>query len=288
VTVGLFGLGVLGLVAYGLLCAWWARQTGAPLDVLLIAEGAVALLGLWAVRATWSLWHAPASRVRSKTADNSAPARDWAALALLGAIVLGGGIAFVPLARGLATISHGNPLALPTPLVLLRYAATVPAFWIAAVLSVAVWRLGWSPRDASPAELQAATADAQALSFEEGLAQAAHVLRTVVEVGVQEQVLGGIVRTVLNGARAAHRVLEHQVLEGTTRWISETTVGSGRFAYRVLEQEGLEGLIRGAVRAVLSGGRWLQRRHTGRLRRNLLWVAVSLSLVLAALALYGW
>lgn len=285
-AAGLFGLGVLALAAYGLLCAWWVRQAGAPLDVLLIAEGAVALLGIWAVRATWSFWRAPASRARSEAAADGTLARGWAALALLGAIALGGWLGFAPLARTLAAVSRGNPLTLPTPLALLRYAATVPAFWMAAVLSVAVWRLGWRPREAPSAELAAATSDAHTLSFEEGLAQAAHVLRTVVEVGVQEQVLGGIVRTVLNSAHAAHRVLEHQVLEGITRWVSEVTVGGGQFAYRVLEQEGLEGLIRGAVRVVLSGGRWLQRQHTGRLRRNLLWVAASLVAAVLGLALY--
>jgi hypothetical protein len=56
----------------------------------------------------------------------------------------------------------------------------------------------------------------------------------------------------------------------------------------VLEQEGLEGLLRGTVRAVLAGGRRMQRWHTGRLRRNLSWVAACLVLAIAALMFYGW
>ena len=62
-------------------------------------------------------------------------------------------------------------------------------------------------------------------------------------------------------------------------------VGGGRLTYRVLEQNGLEGLLRRAVRAVLATSRWMQRRHTGRLRRNLLWVTVSLAAMVLALVL---
>jgi hypothetical protein len=69
---------------------------------------------------------------------------------------------------------------------------------------------------------------------------------------------------------------------------AEAAIGGGRLAYRVLEQEGLEGLLRGAVRSVLAFGGWMQRWHTGRLRRNLLWVAATLALAIVALAFYGW
>ena len=55
-----------------------------------------------------------------------------------------------------------------------------------------------------------------------------------------------------------------------------------------MEQGGLEGLLRRTVRALLAGSRWLQRRHTGRLRRNLVWVAVSLVLAIAALVVFAW
>jgi hypothetical protein len=56
-------------------------------------------------------------------------------------------------------------------------------------------------------------------------------------------------------------------------------VDEARVTYRVVEHEGLEGFPRHSVQAVLALGRGLQRWHTGRLRRNLLWVAVSLALV---------
>jgi hypothetical protein len=56
----------------------------------------------------------------------------------------------------------------------------------------------------------------------------------------------------------------------------------------VREQRGLEGLLRWTVRAVMAGSRWLQRRHTGRLRRNLIWVAASLVLAVLGLIVYVW
>mgnify|MGYP000138425703 CR=1 FL=1 len=58
-----------------------------------------------------------------------------------------------------------------------------------------------------------------------------------------------------------------------------------RVTRRVVEQEGLEGLLRRAVRTALVLSRGLQRWHTGRLRRNLLWVAASLVLAVLALVL---
>jgi hypothetical protein len=173
-------------------------------------------------------------------------------------------------------------------LALMRYLATTPAFWIAIVLAVAVWRLRLRPRQASLDMLLSTASHDQALNLEEGLAQAAQILSTVVEVGIQERILGGIVRAVLGGARATRRVIEQQMLEGAMKWVSEATVGGGRLAYRLLEQEGLEGMLRAAARGVWAVGRWMQRWHTGRLRRNLLWVGAGLILAVLTLALYGW
>jgi hypothetical protein len=209
-------------------------------------------------------------------------------LALLGAIVLAGTLLTNPLARHLSVVAHGDPLFLPTALGLVRYLATTPVFWIAIVLAVAYWRLRLRPQDVLPDLLESRALGDQALNLEEGLAQAAQILSAVVEVGIQERILGGIVRAVLGGARATRRVVEQQILESALQWVSESAVGGGRFAYRVLEQGGLEGLLRGAVRGALAGGRWMQRWHTGRLRRNLLWVAATLILAIVALAFYGW
>ena len=126
------------------------------------------------------------------------------------------------------------------------------------VLVLAVWRLQrrsrWQPLvPAQPAE--------EVYDLEEGLARAAQVLHDVVEVGLLEQIVALVVRAVVDGAHVT---------------------------YRVVEQDSLEGLLRRVVRAVLVLSRGLQRWHTGRLRRNLLWVAVSLALAVLALVLYNW
>jgi formate hydrogenlyase subunit 3/multisubunit Na+/H+ antiporter MnhD subunit len=285
VVGGCFATGSLALAAYSLLCTWWARQAGAPLDALLVTEWAVALIGIWVARTAWRLWRAP---VQHEMAARGISFPRWATLTLLGGGVLAGTLFFGPLARHLAAVAHGDSLLLPTPLALVRHIATTPAFWTAVVLAVAIWRLRLRPQRASLELLESMAAGEQALSLEEGLAQAAQVLSTVVEVGIQERILGGIVRAVLGGARLTRHVVEQQVLEGATNRVTQVVVGGGQLAYRMLEQDGLEGLLRGAVRGALAASRWMQRRHTGRLRRNLLWVVASLILAVLALALYGW
>ena len=318
-SVGLYALGGLALTGYCLLCTWWARQVGAPLAAVLAAEFAGVTIGIWALRSAWLLWRSPGqpgtaaqSVPSSRRLDPSGPpppdgrrsmsASAWVgrrpvsgtlAVAVLGSIVLAGVLFWGPLSGHLIRAARGTSLTLPTALDMVRYLASTPAFWGAIVLAAAGWSLFLvRPR----ASLQALGSAAlgfqepgkQALNLEQGLAQAAHILSTVVEVGIQERILGGIVRAVLGGARTTRRVVEQGILDGGIRWVSESVIAGGRLSYRVLEQEGLEGLLRGAVRGALAGGRWMQRWHTGRLRRNLLWVAVSLFLAIVALALYGW
>jgi hypothetical protein len=127
-----------------------------------------------------------------------------------------------------------------------------------------------------------------ALALERSIRRGARALRARVEAGAFEGALTGIARGVLGAAHLAHRWIEGAFLEGTTRQIAHTATESGRLAYRVMEQGGLEGLLRRAVQAVLASSRWLQRRHTGRLRRNLIWVAISLSLAVLALISFVW
>ena len=123
--------------------------------------------------------------------------------------------------------------------------------------------------------------------LEEGLARAAQVLHSVVEVGIAEQILILVVRTVVQGARAAWAV-EHRGLEGIASRSTRAVVDGAHAAHRVVEQEGLEGILRRAVRIVTTLSRIFQRWHTGRLRRNLLWVSITLVLAILALAVYGW
>jgi hypothetical protein len=127
----------------------------------------------------------------------------------------------------------------------------------------------------------------EAYDLEEGLAQAARALRAVVEVGIAERIVALVVQAVVNGARAAWAV-EHRGLESLTSLTARAIMDGALVAHRTVEQQGLDGLLRRGVRAVLTLSRVLQRWHTGRLRRNLLWVPIVLALAVLALVLYGW
>jgi len=284
VAAGFFALGGLALVAFGLLTTWWAREAGAPLDALLVADAAVVLTGVWAVRTARRTLSLPKGRPLSGVVR--APAvhwTQWMTVGLLGGGVLAGGLAFGPLARHLAAASRMALPVMPTLPALLRYAATTPALLVVMALVLAVWRLQrrsrWEPLvPAQPTE--------EVFDLEEGLARAAQVLHAVIEVGIAEQIVALLVRAVVDGARVTHRVVEHKGLEGLLRRSVQVVVDGARVTHRVVEQDSLEGLLRLVVRAVLVLSRGLQRWHTGRLRRNLLWVAVSLALAVLALVLY--
>jgi len=253
VAACLFALGGLVLAAFGLLTTWWAREAGAPLDALLVAEAAVALTGVWAARAAYRLPR-PLSGIAKEPAIHWT---QWMTVGLLGAGVLAGGLAFGPLTRHLAAASRMALPDIPTLPALLRYAATAPALLVVMALVLAVW---WLQRRSRLGLLVLAEPAEEVYDLEEGLARAAQVLHAVIEVGIAEQIVALVVRAVVDGARVT---------------------------YRVVEQEGLEGFLRRSVQAVLVLSRGLQRWHTGRLRRNLLWVAVSLALAVLTLVLYG-
>lgn len=292
-VTGLYALGGLALAGYGVLCAWWIRRAGAPPGVALMAEFAVCVIGIAMLRSASALWRrshpaeAVAREVPATRPAQRRPLEGLPVLALLGGIVLAGMLFFEPLIGHLTGVAHSSPLVLPGAFEMARYLAITPAFWGALVLAVVGRRTFLRPRQVS-LEPPTAVAGDRALNFDQGLAQAAQILGSVVEVGIQERVLGAIVRGVLNGARATQRIVEQRMLNDSIQRVSEAVILSGRLAYRVLEQEGLEGLLRGTVRAVLAGGRRMQRWHTGRLRRNLSWVAACLLLAIAALMFYGW
>jgi hypothetical protein len=261
-TIGLLALVGATLTTWGLLITWWAREAEAPLDALLVAEVAVALLGVWTARGMW----------RSL----------WATIGGSGVGVFAGGLALGTLARWLTAGSHVPSLAIPTPFTLLRYVATAPAMWIVIILALATWRLRWKPGSVSLASPE------QVYDWEERLARSAQVLRSVIEVGIQEQIIVLIVQVVMDGARVTHRVVEQQILESSTRRIARIAMDGGRAAYRTVEQAGLEGFLRCVVRTALWISRGIQRWHTGRLRHNLLWVAGGLALAVLMLVLCGW
>ncbi|MCK4316295.1 MAG: hypothetical protein KAX24_11040, partial [Anaerolineae bacterium] len=174
-----FALGGLALAAFGLLTTWWAREAGAPLDALLVAEAAVALTGVWTASAAWRLLSDPKG-LGKPLGSSEVHWTQWMAVGSLGAGVLAGGLAFGPLARHLAAASRAALPDIPTLPALLHYAATAPALLVMMALVLAVWRFqrysGLSPLvSAQPAE--------EVYDLEEGLARAAQVLHAVVEVG---------------------------------------------------------------------------------------------------------
>jgi len=277
-AVCLFALGGLALAALGLLTTWWAREAGAALDALLVAEAAVALTGVWAARAARRLLIDPKGFAKPLGSL-------WLPIGLLGVIVLTGGLAFRPLARHLAIASRMALPAIPTLPALLRYAATAPALVVVMALVLAVWRLLPS-LSSPPLGGREGGAAEEVYNLEEGLSRVAQVLHAVVEVGIAEQIIALAVRAVVNGARVTYWV-EHRGLEGLLRASVRTVVDGAHVTHRVVEHEGLEGLIRRAVRTVLVLSHGLQRWHTGRLQRNLLWVTVSLALAVLIMVLYG-
>lgn len=247
---GILGLGGLALAGIGsMLVAWMAA--GEPPAALFVARTAVALLAAWSVHATLLFLSEPGEASRCGLAC-------WtrrAVLVLLGAVVLTGGLAFRPLARRLALAADLPPPAISALPTLLHQVVTIPVLLAAAVLVATAWFI--RQRFGHPSGNRAA---ASTYAPEGGLARAAQALRSSVEAGILEQAIGLAVRAVTGTAHVVHRFVEHECLE------------------RLLRQCG---------DAVLKMARTLQRWHSGRLRRNLLWVPISLVLALLILMLCG-
>lgn len=247
-TAGLFGLGGLAAAAIGGTLVWWLKAEGPPL-ALFFARLGVALVAAWAVRAAWPLLLRETSR--------PAPVRRarWAVLAFLGAVVLTGSLAFAPLAYRLA-LAGGLPLlAAPTLPDIVRQTVTIPVLAVALVLVAAAGFLRRRLRPQSPE-----AADGIYYTLESQLVRVARSLRGAVEEGVLDQSIALATRIGMGGARIVHRFVEQEGLEGVLRWC-------GRTAIRL--------------------GETLRRWHTGQLRRNLLWVPISLVLALLGLLLCG-
>ncbi len=95
-------------------------------------------------------------------------------------------------------------------------------------------------------------------------------------------------RGLFKTAQVAHQRMELGILEQGLAWTAQAVMGSAMFVYRVVEQEGLEGVLRAVARSTLALSQWMQRRHTGRLRTNLIWITVSLVLAVTLLTIRGW
>jgi hypothetical protein len=293
VASSLFGLGGLAWVGFDALIVWWASSGGdsAGLSAVprLLAQGAVGLMAAWVLVATVDL-----GRGTSAASQRERPqARRWAALILLTAGLLAAFLWRAPLLAHLAQASHGPAFAVPLPAAALRALAASPAAWAALLLGLVAWRLAASGpgqvwRARRPRWPGHGRVSDPARALDRDIRRGARALRALIEAGAFDRALTGFARGVIAAARLAHRWIEGGFLHGTTRQIAQTATEGGRLAYQMMELGGLEGLLRRAVRAMLDGSRWLQRRHTGRLRRNLIWVAASLALAALGLILYVW
>ncbi|MFP3896966.1 MAG: proton-conducting transporter membrane subunit [Anaerolineales bacterium] len=255
IGTGLLTLGGVMLVAFNLLIVWWAGRTGVRADALFVAQAAVALTGVLSVH-----------MVRQSREDEEEPRSGQAyeiqwpqgvTLGLLGLGIMGGGVAFGPLTHHLMTIASATPPPIPTLPALLRYTVTSPGILLVVGVTLIARKLWqWTIQSPTPAT----ESSEEIYNLEEGLVRAARALRAVVEVGM---------------------------LEGLVAMFALGTVEGARFAYRVVEQEGLEGLLRRAVQGIMELAHRLRRWHMGRLRYNLLWIAISLIVALLGLVIYG-
>ncbi|MFW6135398.1 MAG: proton-conducting transporter membrane subunit, partial [Chloroflexota bacterium] len=249
---GLFGLAGLTLAGVGLLITWWARQADVPLDALFVAEAAVALLVVWAVR--------EATRSRAGDEATGAVVGRWVAMGVVGSGALIGVMGYGPLTRRLMAAAGVGGLEVPALATLVRYVAVAPGLLLTMILVVITWQMRRRSRVEVRIPARAEEERVETYDLQEGLAQAARALRAVVEVGFLEQIIVLSVRVVVDGARVT---------------------------YRFVEREGFEGLIQRVVQAVVELSEAIQRRHTGLLRHNLLWIPLSLTVALVA-ALVFW
>jgi hypothetical protein len=278
----LYGLGAALLAGLDALIVWWVREAGAPLAVRLVSGAAVGLVGAWAALSTVRAWRdAP-----SETPRAPAAVRGWTVAVLLACGFVAALLWRRPLLDHLARAAHGDPFALPTPAGAVGALATGPAGWVAFVLALRIERLAF--RDLLPGVARKRPEVDLPLALERGLQSSAKAVHTVVEAGILGRTLGGSTQGVLEAAQLSHRWIEGVVLHGATEQIAQSAADGGRLAYEMMEQGGLEGLLRRTVDAVMAASRWLQRRHTGRLRRNLIWVVASLLLAALGLVLSVW
>lgn len=272
-AAGLVALGGLALAAFGLLNLGWAREGGAPPGTLLLAEAAVALVAVWSVRTGWRVARVPSPPRQGAIAQRLYHWVQWTALGLLGCGVVAGGVAFGPLVRHLSAAAS---LALPAvtgPLALLRDALAIPVLWVFLLLGAAAGRLqGHLARSRGGSE--------RVVGPGAGLAQET-------QTDTYNRVVVAGTWIVAHAARFTRRFAEQRILEGTVRGIARLVTWGGRSLYRAVEQKGLEGLLWRAVQGVLALSQEACGWHTGRLRRNLLWVAAGLAVAIAALVFYG-
>jgi len=281
IAAGLTALGGLTLAAFSLVVVGWARD-GIPPVAQFVAQTAAALGIIWTIRLSIAC---PKDDVQAKkhlppaAEERDWPRVRWTAAGILGSCVLTEGLAFGRLANAAATVTHTATLSTPT---LSDLAASLPALlmagslWIA--LELAHLRIG------QMADISGA--DPRAWGLERGLMRVAEKARAVIEAAFLERTLIRVQRAVIGSARVAW-VLEHRVLDGVIERSAQALMHGSDATHRILEQHGLEGILRRTVRGITALASQVQRWHTGRLRRNLLWIPIVLAVAIVTLVAAG-
>jgi formate hydrogenlyase subunit 3/multisubunit Na+/H+ antiporter MnhD subunit len=268
-AAGLCAFAGLALTAFNLVALWWARDN-LPAPVLLTAQAGAALVGAWAVVPRSADCGAVSATCESRPVQ-------WIVLGLLTAIVVTSGLVCGPLVDLVSHVTHTTPLAAPT---LPTLVSSLPALLVAAIAALVMWQLG--RRKVWPA--LAREADRATWDSENGLACVAQGIHALIEIAVLERAVSWIKRAATGGARVVWFV-EHEILEGILDRSAQVVADGAGVTYQVIEQEGLEGILRRVVWATWALGRSVQRFHTGKLRRNLLWVPVVFVLAILVVVL---
>jgi len=111
----------------------------------------------------------------------------------------------------------------------------------------------------------------------------ARAVNLFVEDRILQQGVLKLWRAVIGTARLFYRLSERDTVE-----LWRATMGTARVFYRGSERDGDTLLIRATAKSALSISDWLQRNHTGRLRRNLQWVVLGLIAIVTFVAAAGW
>jgi formate hydrogenlyase subunit 3/multisubunit Na+/H+ antiporter MnhD subunit len=298
------GLGAILLCGWAACMTYWARSAGLPSAPTYLAELGVVLLvvcTVGAVRRSLS-----AMRAAERPAGPETPLARWVALVSLGLMVAASPLFLGLLRAPLLEASHASLPSGPSLLGMLRYVLTAPVAWAVAVLAVAM-ALSGMRLPALPAIMERWARDPG-----ETLGSFARILRDAVEVSLLEGMLYRVVGAMVRGSRLVYRILEQDALEGGLRQAARAVVEVSDRVYALVEQDTLEGGLRQAARAVVEvsdrvyalveqdtfeGGlrgvvrstlrlaRTLQGWHTGRLRRNLMWIAACAALAVLVLLL---
>ena len=150
---------------------------------------------------------------------------------------------------------------------------------IATPLRLAVWLA----MRGQPSRTEVAAGTIGQGSPEEWLLRLARAVNLFVEDRILQQGAVRLWRAVMGTARVFYRMSERDTVE-----LWRATMSTARVFYRVGERDGDTLLIRATAGSALSISAWLQRHHTGRLRRNLQWVVLGLIAIVTFVAAAGW